>query len=114
MDFRVNFNVELVLAHLSSCSDDSTTFQNRITRFHCACTCSPRSKFITTDFLPEIGYAQGMNDILARFLVVTDSEVDSYWMFCSYMEKKKVDFLEDTMLCKISMLVIFVLLVNTV
>ncbi len=104
--------VELVLAHLSSCSDVSTTFQNRITRFHC--TCCHRSKFITNDFLPEIGYAQGMNDILARFLVVTDSEVDSYWMFCSYMEKKKVDFLEDTMLCKISMLVIFVLLVNTV
>ena len=43
-----------------------------------------------------------MNDILARFLVVTDSEVDSYWMFCNYMEKKRADFLEDTMMCKIS------------
>ena len=55
-----------------------------------------------------MGYAQGMNDILARFLVVTDSEVDSYWMFCGYMEKKRADFLEDTMMCKISMLVVII------
>ena len=26
-------------------------------------------------FHPEVGYAQGMNDIVARFLVVFDSEV---------------------------------------
>ena len=45
-----------------------------------------------------------MNDILARFLVVTDSEVDSYWMFCNYMEKKREDFLEKTMMNKIRML----------
>ena len=51
----------------------------------------------------DIGYSQGMNDILARFLVVTDSEIDSYWMFCSYMEKKRPDFLEDTMMCKIGL-----------
>ena len=54
------------------------------------------------DVVTELGYAQGMNDILARFLVVTDSEVDSYWMFCNFMEKKRTDFLEDTMMCKIS------------
>lgn len=54
-------------------------------------------------FHPDIGYSQGMNDILARFLVVTNSEIDSYWMFCSYMEKKRPDFLEDTMMCKISL-----------
>ena len=48
-----------------------------------------------------MGYAQGMNDILARFLVVTESEVDSYWLFKAYMGKKKDDFLEDTMLTKV-------------
>lgn len=49
----------------------------------------------------DIGYCQGMNDILSRFLVVTDSEVDSYWMFCNYMEYKRADFLEDSMMNKI-------------
>ena len=42
-----------------------------------------------------------MNDILARFLVITNSEVDSYWMFCHYMDLKKSDFLENTMMEKI-------------
>lgn len=49
----------------------------------------------------DIGYVQGMNDLLARFLVVTESEVDSYWLFVRYMEEKKSDFLEDTMLHKV-------------
>ncbi|XP_064387949.1 TBC1 domain family member 17-like [Halichondria panicea] len=53
-------------------------------------------------FHPEVGYAQGMNDILARFLVVTDSEVDSYWLFASYMSKKREDFLEHTMMRKVA------------
>jgi hypothetical protein len=50
---------------------------------------------------PDIGYCQGMNDILARFLVVTDCEVDSYWMFSNYMSAKRVDFLENSMMDKI-------------
>ena len=50
---------------------------------------------------PEMGYAQGMNDLLARFLVVTDSEVDSYWMFVRYMERKMPDFLEQSMMKKV-------------
>lgn len=49
----------------------------------------------------DIGYCQGMNDILARFLVVTDSEIDSYWMFSHYMDIKKYDFQENTMMDKI-------------
>ena len=44
-----------------------------------------------------MGYAQGMNDLLARFLVVTDSEVDSYWMFAHYMANKRLDFMESMM-----------------
>ena len=51
--------------------------------------------------IADVGYAQGMNDLLARFLVVTDSEVDSYWMFVKYMEYKREDFLEDTMMKKV-------------
>lgn len=42
-----------------------------------------------------------MNDLLARFLVVTDSEVDSYWMFVRYMTDKRIDFMEVSMLRKV-------------
>ncbi len=52
-------------------------------------------------FVADIGYAQGMNDILARFLVVTNSEVDSYFLFKKYMDSKREDFLEDTMMAKL-------------
>ena len=53
------------------------------------------------NYPPDVGYAQGMNDILTRFLVVTNSEVDSYWMFARYMERKRIDFLEETMMKKV-------------
>ena len=46
-------------------------------------------------FHPGLGYAQGMNDILVRFLVVMHSEVDTYWMFSKYMEHKVRDFMEE-------------------
>ena len=49
----------------------------------------------------EVGYAQGMNDIMARFLYVMDSEVEAYWMFVKYMEHFKNDFMEAGMLSKI-------------
>ena len=48
-----------------------------------------------------MGYAQGMNDLLALFLVVTDSEVDSYWMFAHYMVNKRLDFMESSMMRKV-------------
>ncbi|XP_073673539.1 uncharacterized protein [Garra rufa] len=46
-------------------------------------------------FHPEVGYAQGMNDLCSRFLEVLDSEVDTYWSFCCYMEKFSKDFCAD-------------------
>ena len=49
----------------------------------------------------EMGYAEGMNDILARFLVMTESEVDSYCLFKQYMERKKEGFPEETMMTKV-------------
>ena len=48
-----------------------------------------------------MGYAQGMNDLLARFLVVTDSEVDAFWMFERYMKDKRIDFMEASMMRKV-------------
>ncbi|XP_052084014.1 uncharacterized protein LOC127721320 [Mytilus californianus] len=56
-------------------------------------------------FHPKIGYAQGMNDILARFLVVFDSEVETYWCFSHYMSKIQEDFTEEGMVRKIELVV---------
>lgn len=52
-------------------------------------------------FHPGLSYSQGMNDILARFLLVLHNEVDCYWAFVQYMEHKKNDFAEDTMIKKV-------------
>lgn len=41
-----------------------------------------------------------MNDILTRFLVVLDSEVDAYWCFANYMERIENDFDENGMVEK--------------
>lgn len=49
----------------------------------------------------DLAYCQGMNDILARFLLVFHNEVDSYWAFDQYMEQKKSDFGEDVMIKKV-------------
>ncbi|ESO90957.1 hypothetical protein LOTGIDRAFT_122298, partial [Lottia gigantea] len=54
-------------------------------------------------FSPDLGYAQGMNDILARFLYVMGSEVETFWCFYHYMEKIKEDFMEVGMVKKIEL-----------
>nr|CAB3266827.1 TBC1 domain family member 15-like [Phallusia mammillata] len=51
-------------------------------------------------FHPNVGYVQGMNDILTRFLIVLDSEVDAYWCFAKYMERIENDFDETGMVEK--------------
>lgn len=50
---------------------------------------------------PDVGYVQGMNDILSRFLIVLGSETEAYWCFVNYMETVKRDFLDDGMLHKV-------------
>ena len=46
----------------------------------------------------ELSYLQGYNDIAARFLVVLESEMDCYWAFKLYVEKRKADFSETGMI----------------
>lgn len=53
-------------------------------------------------FFPDVGYVQGMNDLLSRFLIVLGCESQAYWCFANYMETVKSDFLDDGMLTKIS------------
>lgn len=57
-------------------------------------------------FHPMIGYAQGMNDILAQFLVVFDSEVEAYWCFRNYLQKIQHEFTEEGMVSKIELVVL--------
>ncbi|XP_048249978.1 rab GTPase-activating protein 22-like isoform X2 [Haliotis rufescens] len=52
---------------------------------------------------PKLGYAQGMNDILSRFLFVMESEVETFWCFKNYMEKIEYDFSEEGMVKKIDL-----------
>ena len=75
-------NVNAVLLH--KCSDSTSDLQD-----------------LFSFLLIDVGYCQGMNDLLARFLAVTDSEVDSYWMFCHYMDEKRPAFLEESMMVKV-------------
>ena len=61
----------------------------------------PILKYVSITFILDVGYAQGMNDIMSRFLVVMDTETEAYWMFVNYMEHFKNDFMEEGMLRKI-------------
>ncbi|XP_064644988.1 TBC1 domain family member 16-like [Lineus longissimus] len=55
-------------------------------------------------FHPDIGYTQGMNDIVCRFLVVFGSEVEAYWCFNEYMAKIQLEFLEEGMIEKVDLM----------
>ncbi|XP_078070061.1 TBC1 domain family member 15 isoform X2 [Mustelus asterias] len=52
-------------------------------------------------FHPDVSYAQGMNDLVSRFLEVLDSEVDAYWCSAFYFEKMSFDFKEEGLIRKI-------------
>ncbi|GFS10960.1 TBC1 domain family member 15 [Elysia marginata] len=51
----------------------------------------------------QVGYAQGMNDILSRFLYVMGSEAETYWCFKTYMETIRNDFMEEGLTRKIDL-----------
>ena len=35
----------------------------------------------------DLGYVQGMSDLLAPIMVIMDNEVDAFWCFVGYMNK---------------------------
>ncbi|CAM1301027.1 Uncharacterised protein g2863 [Pycnogonum litorale] len=55
-------------------------------------------------FHSELGYSQGMNDHLSRFLITLDSEAEAYWCFTSFIEEFQKDFTADGMMHKIELL----------
>jgi hypothetical protein len=50
---------------------------------------------------PDIGYTQGMNDLVSRFHVVLKSEYKTYYCFLNFMERVEKEFLEDGMISKL-------------
>ncbi|XP_057376662.1 TBC1 domain family member 15-like [Daphnia carinata] len=43
----------------------------------------------------DLGYVQGMSDLLAPLLYVLDDEVDAFWCFVAYMERVNLNFQLD-------------------
>lgn len=52
----------------------------------------------------DIGYVQGMNDLLARFFVVLDSEPLAFWCFNNYIESIRDEFSSQGMVRKVSLM----------
>ncbi|XP_028416871.1 TBC1 domain family member 15-like [Dendronephthya gigantea] len=55
-------------------------------------------------FSPDIGYTQGMNDLVSRFHVVLKSEYKTYYCFLNFMERVEREFLEDGMISKLELI----------
>lgn len=55
-------------------------------------------------FCPEIGYTQGMNDLVSRFHVVLKSEYKTYYCFLNFMERVESEFLENGMIAKLELI----------
>lgn len=55
-------------------------------------------------FSPDIGYTQGMNDLVSRFHVVLKSEYKTYYCFLNFMERVEKEFLEDGMISKLELI----------
>ncbi|ORX99752.1 RabGAP/TBC [Basidiobolus meristosporus CBS 931.73] len=43
----------------------------------------------------DLGYVQGMSDLLAPLFVVMQDEVETFWCFVNFMERMKVNFYTD-------------------
>jgi hypothetical protein len=51
----------------------------------------------------DLGYVQGMSDLLAPIMVIMDNEVDSFWCFSGFMDKIESNFLMDQLNIKLQL-----------
>lgn len=58
----------------------------------------------------DLGYVQGMSDLLSVIMVIMENEVDSFWSFAGFMNKIESNFLMDQLHIKLQLANIRVLL----
>ncbi len=46
-------------------------------------------------FNSDLGYVQGMNDLLSPILIIMENEVDAFWCFIGLMERMEANFHMD-------------------
>lgn len=51
----------------------------------------------------DLGYVQGMSDLLAPIMVIMDNEVDSFWCFAGFMDRVESNFLMDQLNIKLQL-----------
>lgn len=51
----------------------------------------------------DLGYVQGMSDLLAPIMVIMENEVDSFWCFSGYMDKIESNFLMEQLEIKLQL-----------
>lgn len=51
----------------------------------------------------DLGYVQGMSDLLAPIMVIMENEVDSFWCFAGFMNKKELNFEMDQLDIKLQL-----------
>lgn len=51
----------------------------------------------------DLGYVQGMSDLLAPIMVIMDNEVDSFWSFAGFMDKLESNFQMDQLNIKLQL-----------
>ncbi|XP_063675294.1 TBC1 domain family member 17-like [Bolinopsis microptera] len=70
---------------------------------------SPENSDVLRDLLvtfcftnPDIGYVQGMNEVLSMFLVTVDDKVAAYWGFSNYVLRNKLFFNSTGLMAKLN------------
>jgi len=58
----------------------------------------------------DLGYVQGMSDLISMIMVIMENEVDSFWSFAGFMNKIESNFLMDQLHIKLQLANIRVLL----
>eukprot|EP00116_Pleurobrachia_bachei_P019122 sb/3479384/ len=62
-----------------------------------------RDLLVTYSFLnPDVGYVQGMNELLSMFLITIEDNVAAYWSYNSYLTRNKIFYSSDGLMRKLS------------
>lgn len=62
----------------------------------------------------EIGYVQGMNEVLSMFLVTVEHKAAAFWGFSNYVLRNKLFFNSTGLMAKLSKIITFFIVSPTV